>query len=124
MFVVACIIAVGVILATINIQPLADITKSLESMPDFFSIADTQASSNPVRINPDEPIVLPRNDCIVYEGTQLRYIKSEWQCREYFAEVANDKNWCFAGMFDAISADMFNQSSYRSYATIAKYVYC
>jgi hypothetical protein len=28
----------------------------------------------------------------------------------FFAEVADDENWGFAGMFDAAATDMFNQS--------------
>lgn len=123
LLVIACTITVGLVLTISNTMP-SDITKIFESFPKFLSFEGTEGSSESGKTESTKLIILPRDDCIVYEGTQLRYIKSAWQCSGYFKEVADDENWCFDGMFDAIAADMFNQSSYKSYATIAKYVYC
>ncbi|MEP0825070.1 MAG: hypothetical protein HRF40_06265 [Nitrososphaera sp.] len=125
LLVIACIGTAGLILTvSSNVLP-SDPNKVFESLPQSTAFGGTDvASSEASENNPTVPTVAPREDCIMYEATGLRYIKSKWQCSAYFAEVTGDGKWCFAGIFNAFATDMFNQSSLRSYATVAKYVHC
>lgn len=124
LLVIACTGTVGLILTFSSNVLSYDTNKIFQSLPSPTAFGGTGAvSSKAGEINSTALSVFPRGDCILYEEAELRYIKSKWQCSPYFAEVA-DENWCFAGMFDAFATDMFNQSSLRSYESIAKYVYC